>query len=326
MMQGLSAQVETRPCLICSRVGTRHPVEVLPDGGILFMVAHDDGQICKWAEYSSIRNVTRPERKRPGMPTLITCPKCGDRGRLNWAYDVHATKEERPFTFTYIVVHEQIPGTWGKEKMIRRRRCQSFTTKQRIAILKQVGRYITDPPKPRPVRKTRNDELDKYIESQLQNQNGMKTGEVSAQEKQKPRGQIQQKGPTYVPIGKRLTACTKCNKPGYKYKTFIQHSNEPPIGPRKLRGIQEGWRYRRCSLVKGKVKQNQEGKKHRAVVVEREWEKSTRNMILKKLNRFIDESSSSLSREGNIAIDYKKMYWDLVDNLKMIFGEVDAAT
>ena len=49
------------------------------------------------------------------------------------------------------------------------------------------------------------------------------------------------------------------------------------------------------------------------------------NMILKKLDRFIDESSSNLSREDNLVRDYKKMYWDLVDNLRKIVGEVDPA-
>jgi len=77
-MQQLSAQKDTRPCLICSKEGTRHAVEVLPDGGILFMVAHDNGQICKWAEYSSIFNVTKPKKKKAGTPTYIKCPKCGE--------------------------------------------------------------------------------------------------------------------------------------------------------------------------------------------------------------------------------------------------------
>jgi hypothetical protein len=50
-----------------------------------------------------------------------------------------------------------------------------------------------------------------------------------------------------------------------------------------------------------------------------------RDLILKKLYRFIDESSSNLSREDNIARDYKKLYWDLVDSLRKIVGEVGAA-
>jgi hypothetical protein len=37
-------------------------------------------------------------------------------GRLNWAYDIHATKGERPFTFKYIVVHERVSGVGAKKK------------------------------------------------------------------------------------------------------------------------------------------------------------------------------------------------------------------
>ena len=59
-------------------------------------------------------------------------------------------------------------------------------------------------------------------------------------------GQIQYRGPTFSLKGKRLTKCS-CNKPGYRYKTYFEHSNEPPIGPRMLRGIQKGWRYKRHS-------------------------------------------------------------------------------
>jgi hypothetical protein len=68
-------------------------------------------------------------------------------GRLNWAHDLGARKEERAFTFKYEVVHEKIKGTWGKDKKQKRRRCQSFSREERISILKQIGWYISDPPK-----------------------------------------------------------------------------------------------------------------------------------------------------------------------------------
>lgn len=146
-MQQLSKKSDPRPCLICSKEGIRQPVEVLPNGGMLYMVAHESGQICKWAEYTSIHNLARPEKSK--SPTYIKCPKCGSSGRLNWAHDLSARKEEQPFTFSYIIVHEKTKGTWGsgKTKMDKRRRCQSFTQDQRVAILKQIGRYIADPPK-----------------------------------------------------------------------------------------------------------------------------------------------------------------------------------
>ena len=260
-MQELSARKDTRPCLICSKEGTRHPVEVLPDGGILFMVAHDNGQICKSAEYASISSVSKP--KKSGTSTYIKCPKCGDHGRLNWAYDTQAPKEERPFTFKYVVVHETIPGTWGKEKMKKHRRCQSFTPEQRITILKQVGRYISDPPKPGLVRKIGYNELDRYIEPQPQKQYGDKTKEdnFKAQINRDRSVHAQQKGLVFVPKGKRLTICTECNKPGYKYRTYFQHYNEPPIGKVRLKGKEIGPKYRRCYITKVKAKQNQDSTK-----------------------------------------------------------------
>jgi hypothetical protein len=147
-MQKVIKNTVSRPCPICSEEGARQAIEVLPNGGILFMVGHKNGRVCKWAEYSSIKDLARPEKSK--SPTYIKCPKCGDLGRLNWAHDSHAKKEEQPFTFSYIIVHEKTKGTWGsgKTKMDKRRRCQSFTPDQRIIILKQIGRYISDPPKP----------------------------------------------------------------------------------------------------------------------------------------------------------------------------------
>lgn len=62
------------------------------------------------------------------------------------------------------------------------------------------------------------------------------------------------------------------------------------------------------------------------MVAEKEGEKFMRDVILKKLDRSIDESSSNLSREDNVARDYKKMYWDLIDNLRKIVGNVDTTS
>jgi len=212
--------------------------------------------------------------------------------------------------------------------MERRRRCQSFTPEQRIAILKQVGRYIADPPKPdSKQRDILQKELGGYIEPLIQKQNGAETEEENAKDRtnQDQRGEIQHKGPLFVPGGKRLTTCTSCNKPGYKYKTYFQHSNEPPIGARMLRETQDGWRYRRCGITKGKVKTEQDKKKSKInpVPVHRENVKSSREIVLKKLDRFVEESSSNLSREDDTGKDYKKMYWDLIDNLRKIVDDAD---
>jgi hypothetical protein len=346
-VQQLTAQKDTRPCLICSKEGTRHPVEVLPDGGILFMVAHENGQICKWAEYASIFDVAKPKKRKGGIPTYIICPKCGERGRLNWAYDIHAVKEERPFTFKYIVVHERVPGTWGKVKLERRRRCQSFTPEQRIAILKQVGRYIADPPKP--PRENILKKLDGYDEPLFQkhdenpnltisNNNASKNDmsnskmeEALSDSKQKisrvqlkdTPSQIQYKG--LVPRGKRLTICIKCNKPGYKYPTYFQHYNEPPIGKVILKGRVIGDRYRRCYITKQKVNQEEDNVRQNAdsIQIQKEKEMSPTGVLKKELGRYVDEISSSSSKEENTRKDYKKMYWDLVEKLRKIVNDTN---
>jgi hypothetical protein len=132
---------------------------------------------------------------------------------------------------------------------------------------------------------------------------------------------VQHKG--IVPKGKRLTICTKCNKPGYRYQTYFQHYNEPPIGNVILKGKVIRDKYRRCYLTKQKIKQDKENIKRIAnsVSVEKEIEKSRTDIILKELSRYVDESSSSLSKEDETGKDYKKMYWGLVQNLSKIVDD-----
>jgi hypothetical protein len=146
-----------------------------------------------------------------------------------------------------------------------------------------------------------------------------------AQVKQHRRRQIQHEGLVFVPRGKRLTICTKCNKPGYMYTTYFQHYNEPPIGKVILKGKVIGDKYRRCYLAKENVKQDQDNIKRKAnsVQVQKEKEKSSKDIILKKLGRYIEESGSNLFREDDTGTDYKKMYWDLIDNLKNIVDNAD---
>jgi hypothetical protein len=146
-----------------------------------------------------------------------------------------------------------------------------------------------------------------------------------AEVKQDRQRQVQYKGEILVPRGKRLIVCTKCNKPGYKYRTYFQHYNEPPIGKVKLKGKVIGDKYRRCYLTEEKVKQHQDdiNREANSLPVQREREKSSRDIILKKLDRYIEESTSSLFKEDDTGKDYKKMYWDLVDSLRNIVDDVD---
>jgi len=290
------------------------------------MVAHEDGQICKWAEFASMQLVGRPKKKNKGeTPTYVICPRCGERGRLNWAYDINARKGERPFSFRYVVVHESIPGTWGKEKMKKRRRCQSFTTEERISILKQIGRYIADPPKPKTLQmsikqKNSTEHLNPLLENPENAKMGYRDSEAPRERNQVE--QLERKDHTFIPRGKRLTICSSCGKQGYKYKTYFQHSNESPIGPRLLKGKQDGWRYRRCSLHRRKAEQGntirQAAPKPGLIKEEKSYLDTVR-----KLDRYIQQSGSNQLREGDDGKDYKKMYWDLVNNLKKIVGTAD---
>jgi hypothetical protein len=56
---------------------------------------------------------------------------------------------------------------------------------------------------------------------------------------------------------------------------------------------------------------------------ERERAKSSQDIVLKKLDRYIEESSSSLFKEDDTGKDYKKMYWDLVNTLRKIIDDAN---
>jgi hypothetical protein len=91
-------------------------------------------------------DVAKPERTRH-YPTIITCPRCGDKGRVNWSYPSHRAGKMR-IRVEYQITHEPLEGdkTWGKQKsMKQRRRHQSFNQAERDEILKQLGRYISTP-------------------------------------------------------------------------------------------------------------------------------------------------------------------------------------
>jgi hypothetical protein len=159
--------------------------------------------------------------------------------------------------------------------------------------------------------------------------------------------QIQNKDLIFVPKGKRLTTCTNCNKLGYKYKTYFQHYNEPPIGKVILKGKEIGNRYRRCYLTTKKVKQdhinpkanldsNQRDKSRidsilRADSILRDLDRyiEESRLILSKvrdLDRYIEESRLILSKEDETGKDYKKMYWDLIEKLSKILYDTKTPT
>jgi hypothetical protein len=127
--------IRVKPCAVCGKQGTRKAVEKLPNGGILWMSAHDDdSRPCKWVEATDIDNFARPQR-RPGTSPIVTCPKCKKRGNLTWFLDDKAPPEQRDFSIRYYVRHKI-------------ERCMLNNSDERTAALKQVDRYIADPPRP----------------------------------------------------------------------------------------------------------------------------------------------------------------------------------
>src|SRR5687768_5608481 len=67
-------------CLICGKQGIEQAGDILPDKGILIQVIHEDGNICKFVEYSSIS--TFLDRSKKQNPRMISCPICRQNGRI----------------------------------------------------------------------------------------------------------------------------------------------------------------------------------------------------------------------------------------------------
>jgi hypothetical protein len=109
------------------------PVEVLPHNGVLIKVIHKDKTVHEWEAYSSAATVIA---KRKLNPMYITCPKCGDLGRVNQFR--HYTRKSKNI-IDYVITHEKIEGKWGKHPISKRRRCY-MVGPQRDIVLKKLGR------------------------------------------------------------------------------------------------------------------------------------------------------------------------------------------
>jgi endogenous inhibitor of DNA gyrase (YacG/DUF329 family) len=129
-------------CPICNEPGVRRAIERLPKAGLAMGCFHADGTVHRWAEFSSIDDmIVKNKRKDGSDPRIIICPECGHKGRIN---DYHRNPQ-RPDVIAYVVIHEKIKGTWGKEKKQRYKRHWISKKEQRDIILKKLGRYIPQP-------------------------------------------------------------------------------------------------------------------------------------------------------------------------------------
>lgn len=113
-------------------------VEKLPKSGIKMVAVHDDGIRHEWVRYDSITQIGKHPPNKPN-PKRIVCPKCGKRGRIN------AFRNSKNTKIAYLVVHEKLPGYWGKSAVPKRRRCYIRDPDHRDIILKKLGRYINQP-------------------------------------------------------------------------------------------------------------------------------------------------------------------------------------
>jgi endogenous inhibitor of DNA gyrase (YacG/DUF329 family) len=124
--------VDQRPCPRCKRIAERNAIEIFPDGGILFMVIHDDGEICRWTEYPNIESMMHKPRKK--NPVAVVCPRCNKEGRVGWWYPTSKLGKQRMRVDYYVHHKDQKPP-----------RHQNFTQEERDNLLQQLGRYISTP-------------------------------------------------------------------------------------------------------------------------------------------------------------------------------------
>jgi hypothetical protein len=124
-------------CLVCDAEGKTIPLEILPNGGVLYSMNHKNGIVHEWGQIPSMEILFKTEKATPESRRLV-CPKCNRRGRIN----AFIPNPKKPYKFDYVVVHGKIKGTWGKNKLQKRDRCYILDKDQRDIILKKVGRYI----------------------------------------------------------------------------------------------------------------------------------------------------------------------------------------
>jgi|SRR5580765_656281 len=128
--------MQIHQCPICGQAGSKDAIERLPHHAILMKIQHEDGTEHKWAQRNSLEGIGLHRIKK--NPVRMHCPKCGRIGRIS---GYHPNPREP--AIEYLIVHEKVKGTWGKDKSTKkRRRCYITEQEQRNTILKKLGRYI----------------------------------------------------------------------------------------------------------------------------------------------------------------------------------------
>ena len=122
-------------CLICDKQGIEQAGDILPDKGILIQVIHEDGNICKFVEYSSIS--TFLDRSKKQNPRMVSCPICRQIGRIG---NFRPSKDKNFHAWRSYIEHEQIDGYWGKKNKVRKHRRCYLTNDQKNDLIKELGR------------------------------------------------------------------------------------------------------------------------------------------------------------------------------------------
>ena len=112
--QVLSSDIDSI-CRICFEAGEVAVTEQLPYGQAM-QCTHENREIHTWTRYNSLASLGQ---RKTGKPLAITCPKCGMKGTVNY----YRPNLDRTDQVTYVVRHEKIKGTWGKDRIRRVRRC-----------------------------------------------------------------------------------------------------------------------------------------------------------------------------------------------------------
>ncbi len=125
------------PCAVCGKLGYQYirnrnngrkyvytihsnepEIGKYGNGQPKYRWCYDKGRIYESFDdaFTAVKEKHRKEKiRKQQLKIILSCPKCQKQGRLQDYNDKGVVKQ--------VVVHEKIKGTWGADKVARRRRC-----------------------------------------------------------------------------------------------------------------------------------------------------------------------------------------------------------
>lgn len=132
--QTQAQEVLSLPCPVCGepeKPGERRAIEILPDNAKLWVVEHSTGKVCRWADQDE--PVLKKKKKEAAVE--VKCPRCGKTGKVSTFYSNYNLPEpDRRLRVRYRILHGSDPV------------CHIIDGEQRATLLKDLGRYISNPP------------------------------------------------------------------------------------------------------------------------------------------------------------------------------------